>query len=240
MLTTKRYILKELRLCICRSTRYTGLANFGPNGELGIEIEFTSDCDADGFIAGKRVIHFKGMKQAEGRGRIWSDVAWNGEQYVGCARFEWVDEGDGITTKFEFDSVKHEIDVDHSFFQGTAVRYPSDCDPRRRNTQLIMHHGFFDFVCVSARRRNIRRNSLLQYHTLDINEMSENELEKVPKYVRRMSAYTEKIDQLYDKDQVETKDTLFGEAINAVAAIQQTEPISSDPSQQMSDLEASQ
>lgn len=149
-----------------------------------------------------------------------------------------MDEGDGVTTKFEFDSVKHEIDVDHSFFQGTAVRYPSDLDPRRRNTQLIMHNGFFDFVCVSARRRNIRRNSLLQYHTLDINEMTENELEKVPKYVRRMSAYTEKIDQLYDKDQVETKDTLFGEAINAVAAIQQTEPISSDPG--MSDLEKSQ
>lgn len=52
------------------------------------------------------------------------------------------------------------------------------------------------------------------------------------------SAYTEKIDQLYDKDQVETKDTLFGEAINAVAAIQQIEPISSDP--QTSDLEAGQ
>merc|ERR1719242_1989404 len=74
-----KYICKELKLCIQKNTRYTGLANFGPNGELGIEIEFTSNCDEDGFITGKRVTNFKGMKQAEGRGRIWADVAWNGE-----------------------------------------------------------------------------------------------------------------------------------------------------------------
>ena len=46
---------------------------------------------------------------------------------------------------------------------------------KRRNTKLIMHEGFFDFVCVSARKRAIRRNSLLQYHTLDIKQMSEND-----------------------------------------------------------------
>ena len=70
-----KYICKELKLCICKNTRYTGLANFGINGELGIEIEFTSDCDENGYITGKRVIHFKGMKQAIGRGRIWLDIA---------------------------------------------------------------------------------------------------------------------------------------------------------------------
>eukprot|EP01083_Nonionella_stella_P195285 719471_1 len=224
------YICKELQQCICKNTRYTGLANFGPNGELGIEIEFTSDCDENGYITGKRVIHFKGLKQAVGRGRIWIDLYWNGHKYVPCTKFEWIDEGEGVTTKFTFDSYKHEIDVDHSFFQGNCVRYPSDLDPRKRSTKLIMHEGFFDFVCVSARRRNIRRNSLLQYHTLDINEMDENELEKVPKYVRRMSAYTEKIDQLYEADAPFTKETLFGDAINTVAAISEQDPITSDAS----------
>lgn len=225
-----RYICKELKLCICKNTRYTGLANFGPNGELGIEIEFTSNYDDDGYIKGKRVIHFKGMKQAIGKGRIWKDLSWNGHKYVPCTKFEWIDEGEGVTTKFEFNSAKHEIDVDHSFFQGICMRYPSNLDPKRRNTKLIMHEGFFDFVCVSARRRSIRRNSLLQYHTLDINEMSQNELEKVPKYVRRMSAYTEKIDQLYEQDAVQTKETLFGDAISTVNAINENDPITSDAS----------
>mmetsp|Transcript_41585 Transcript_41585/g.36776 ORF Transcript_41585/g.36776 Transcript_41585/m.36776 type:complete len:178 (-) Transcript_41585:84-617(-) len=170
------------------------------------------------------------MKQAIGRGRIWLDVAWNGHKYCPCTKFEWIDEGEGVTTKFEFNSVKHEIDVDHSFFQGKCIRYPSDLDPNKRSTKLIMHEGYFDFVCVSARRRNIRRNSLLQYHTLDINEMDDDELKKVPKYVRRMSAYTEKIDQLYEQDAPITKETLFGDAISTVAAINETDPITSDAS----------
>ena len=93
-----------------------------------------------------------------------------------------------------------------------------------------MHEGYFDFVCVSARRRSIRRNSLLQYHTLDINEMDDDELKKVPKYVRRMSAYTEKIDQLYEQETPITKETLFGDAISTVAAINEHDPITSDAS----------
>ena len=112
-----KYICKELKLCICKNTRYTGLANFEKNGELGVEIEFTSDCDENGYLTGKRVIHFKGMKQAIGRGRIWLDLAWNGNKYCPCTKFEWIDEGEGVTTKFEFNSVQHEIDVDHSFFK---------------------------------------------------------------------------------------------------------------------------
>merc|ERR1719361_2741756 len=198
-----KYICKELKLCIQKNTRYTGLANFGPNGELGIEIEFSSNCDEDGYMTGNRVYNFKKGKLTKGRGRIWMDVYWNGHKFEGCTKFEYVDEANNVTTKFEFDSIKHEIDVDHSFFQGKCVRYPSNLDPTKRNTKLIMHEGYFDFICVSARRRNIRRNSLLQYHTLDVDGMDQDELEKVPKYVRRMSAYTEKIDQLYDSNKLE-------------------------------------
>ena len=40
--------------------------------------------------------------------------------------------------------------------------------------------------------------------------MTQHELDKVPKYVRRMSAFTEKISQLYEED------PLFGQAIQTV------------------------
>eukprot|EP00484_Ammonia_sp_Unknown_P000461 CAMPEP_0197022486 /NCGR_PEP_ID=MMETSP1384-20130603/3352_1 /TAXON_ID=29189 /ORGANISM="Ammonia sp." /LENGTH=1121 /DNA_ID=CAMNT_0042450541 /DNA_START=89 /DNA_END=3454 /DNA_ORIENTATION=+ len=225
-----KYITKELQSCICKNTRYTGIANFGPNGELGIEMEFTSDCDENGYITGKRVAHFRRMKQAIGQGRVWMDVMWNGHKYVPCCKFEWTDEADGIVTKFEFNSVKHELDVDHSFFAGDCVRYPSDLDPKKKSTKLIMHQGFFDFVCVSARRRTIRKNSFVQYHTLDVNEMNDDELEKVPKYVRRMSAYTEKIDQLYQQEDPMTKEALFGDDLKVVAAIDERDPLTSDNS----------
>eukprot|EP01083_Nonionella_stella_P231890 818521_1 len=226
-----RSICNQLKQCICKNTRYTGLANFGANGELGIEIEFTSDCDEKGYIRGYRTISFQQWQRAAGAGRIWMDVAWNGHKYLPCTRFEWTDEGEEVTTKFEFDSVTHEIDVDHSFFQGKCIRYPSDLDPQRKATQLIMHQGFFDFVCVSARRRDIRHNSLLHAGFDDV----DGEDEAVPKYVRRMSAYTEKIDQLYISEDPVTRDTLFGDAIAtlpmAMDTVNEHENASSIPEQ---------
>jgi len=228
-----RYVCKELQVCMCRNTRYIGIANFGPNGEMGIEIEFKSDADEKGYLKGKRVPSYRKGSHSVGVGRIWADIDWNGHKWVPCCKFEWKDESDGITTKLEFNSVKHEIDVDHSFFEGVCVRYPSDLNPKRRTTKLIQHEGFFDFVCVSARRRTIRKNSLLQYHTLDINEMNDDELQKVPKYVRRMSAYTEKIDQFYKESEPATKEALFGDAVNTVASFHDmlhNDPVTSDTS----------
>jgi len=226
-----KYVCKELKLCIQKNTRYTGLGNFGPNGELAIEIEFTSNCDENGYMTGSRVYNFNRGKVTKGKGRIWNDVYWNGHKFEGCVKFEYMDEANNVTTQFEFDSIQHEIDVDHSFFQGKCVRYPSNLDPSKRNTKLIMHEGYFDFICVSARRRNIRRNSLLQYHTLDVDAMDDDELKQVPKYVRRMSAYTEKIDQLYDSNKLEeTRDTLFGDAIATVTAIVESNQMSPDSS----------
>eukprot|EP01083_Nonionella_stella_P066082 173771_1 len=155
----------------------------GMCGDHGIEIKFVSNIN--GNVKGKRVINFRSMKDIEGEGKVFMDAVWNdcAEEYVGGVCFQYVDIYDGVETKLELNSVAHETDCDHLYFEGNYFV----------NGQCI---GSFNMTCVSIRRRDIskRRQTLLEYHGENQGETEDMDM---PKYLACIHDSTHTIDSLY-------------------------------------------
>jgi len=187
-------LLDDIKYTMARSCRYTGLCDFGKNGEIGLDIEITHDIDDTGVFYGIRYSQEGGGKIA-GQGRIWIDPMWNGVQWTSGVRYRWEDESDSVTTILEFNSVDHQIDIAHSFYNGKCIRYPSELDPDNPNTKYIAHVGNFDFICTSSRRREIRRPGInamefIESAKYDDNDDENDEQQNLPLYVRRLSYYS--------------------------------------------------
>ena len=169
-----KMLYQQLMECFNKNTHYIGI--YGNHG--GIDIEFIASKDSK--ITGQRIIDFK-KSRVEGNGRIFYDLLWNDleDKYVICVCFEYVDEYNGIQTKFQFNSLLNEMDCNHLYFQGECIE----------NEQRI---SYFEMVCVSIRRRDInQRGTLLEYHNIKYSQDQ-------PNYIRCINISTRRLNLLYN------------------------------------------
>jgi len=205
----------DIKYTMCRSCRYNGVCDFSEKGEIFVDIEITHDCDEKGIFYGKRRLKGSSGNVAVGFGRLWIDQVYNGKEWVVGIKFHWEDSAYDVTTVFEFNTVEHEIDVCHAFYNGICFRWPTKLNFNDAKTKSIMHTGNFDFICTSSRRREVRRRSVnaLEFlenakyihntnddnETKDLNENDEENEKDLPIYVQRLSHYSQIPSVRYDE-----------------------------------------
>ena len=197
---------EELCEYVSGRTHYIGMAEFGDNKEVCIEIKFASN--ENGVITGKRTSIGNG-NEIDGTGRIYKDVIWSEEskKYEGCIKFEWTDKDkkqNDLVTKLIFNSKADYMDMDHLYFEGQCYQYAADLnlsddvDMEGLTNMDGISKGCFNMVCVSMRKRNIaKRNGLLKYHEIEIWKMDDEELQSIPKYIKCMNITSVKMHQCY-------------------------------------------
>jgi len=206
----------DIKYTMCRSCRYNGISDFGEKGEIFIDVEITHDCDERGVFYGTRCLKGTSSNTAVGFGRIWIDQIYNGEDWIVGIKYRWEDSAHGVTTLLEFNTVEHEIDVGHAFYNGICFRWPTKLDFKNAKAKSMMHNGNFDFICTSSRRREVRRRSInaLEFlenakyidngnnknETKDSNDDDDDENEKnLPLYVQRLAYYSKVPSIRYDE-----------------------------------------
>eukprot|EP01083_Nonionella_stella_P081752 225373_1 len=186
-------LYSEMCEYICAHTHYVGMAEFADDKEMCIEIVFTAN--NEGRVEGIRMIVGGKSGVSEGKGRIYKDVRWNSDcnAYEGCVRFEWMDVcRDEMVTKLVFNTSQNYFDMKHLYFEGQCYQY------EKGKEEEEVRKGVFNMVCVSMRKRNMRkRDALLKYHQVDIWSMSHQQLQTIPKYIKCINITAVKMHKIY-------------------------------------------